>query len=40
MKDILKNKKVIIGAVVALVIAISGLTYFYVAGGNDSQYNK
>ena len=40
MKDILKNKKVIIGAVVALVIGISGLTYFYVAGGNDSQYNK
>lgn len=40
MKDIFKNKKVVIGAVVALVIAISGLTYFYVAGENDSRYNK
>lgn len=40
MKDIFKNKKVVIGAIVALVIAISGLTYFYVAGENDSRYNK
>ncbi|WP_455490571.1 hypothetical protein [Granulicatella sp.] len=39
MKDIFKNKKVVIG-VVALVIAISGLTYFYVARENDSRYNK
>lgn len=40
MKDIFKNKKVVIGAIVALVIVISGLTYFYVAGENDSRYNK
>lgn len=40
MKEILKNKKVVIGAVVALVIAISGLTYFYVSGENNSRYNK
>lgn len=40
MKDIFKNKKVVIRAVVALVIAISGLTYFYVVGENNSQYNK
>ncbi len=39
MKNIFKNKKVVIGVVV-LLIAISGLTYFYVAGENNRQYNK
>lgn len=37
---VFKNKKVVIGVVVALLIAISGLTYFYVAGENNRQYNK
>lgn len=36
---VFKNKKVVIG-VVALLIVISGLTYFYVAGENNRQYNK
>ena len=40
MKNIFKNKKVVIGAVAALLIAISGLTYFYIAGENNRQYNK